>query len=202
MPVRSWPEIDAPSSVSWSASSPLSRPTCGALVSRRSGVVVGERQPGGDQVVAGALRQLALQAHEAVHAGGGEVARDLRVALAARGLVRGEQAAHAVAGLSGEGRERVGHELVATGVGRGQLLELGEPGPGLGQQGAAAVGVVGGEAYLRGLDPALDAVEGLAGQGGLGRDGHGGRRAHEGDAAEKGADAALAGARRGGHRQS
>ncbi len=40
MPVRSWPEIGAPSSVSWSVSSPLSRPTCGALVSRNSGVVV------------------------------------------------------------------------------------------------------------------------------------------------------------------
>ena len=113
-----------------------------------------------------------------------------------------EQAAHAVARLTGEGVEGVGHELVATRVAGGQLLELGEPGLGLGQQGAAAVGVVGGEAYLRGLDPALHAVEGLAGQRGLRRDGHGGRRAHEGGTAEEGADAALAGARRGGHRQS
>ena len=68
-----------------------------------------------------------------------------------RGVVGRQEAADAVAGLAREGVERVGHERLG-GLARRDPLELGQPGVGLGEQGAAAGRVVAGEADLGGLD--------------------------------------------------
>ena len=165
-------------------------------------VEVGQGAAGREQLVAGAVGQLGLEVVEALDARRGEVARGLGVGVGPRHVVGREQAAHAVAGLAGEGVERVGDQLVASGVACGERLELGEAGVGLREEGAAARGVVVGEADLRRLDAALDAVERLAGQGGLGGDGHRGGGADQRGAAEQRGDAAVAPAGRDGHRQA
>ena len=175
----------------------------GTEAARRAdlGVEVGQRAPGREELVAGTRRQLGLQRLEPIHAGRGELAGRLDVGVRAAGAVGRQQAAYALAGLLGEGVEGVGDELLGAVAGR-ELLELGEPGAGLGEERTTACGVVAREPDLRGLDAALDAVEGLARQGRLRGDGHRGGRADEGRPAQQGGDATVAGPRGGRHGQA